>query len=374
LNNNLKILHVITRLDPGGSSYISEKMVEGLRERGFDAVLASGKSEFHGEYVIKLKYLQREINLFKDFPAVIELAWLMRQINPDIVHLHTSKAGAVGRVAAKLAGVKKVYYQPHGIVFYGYFSPIKSKIILIVEKLLARYADTIIALSERSKEEFIEYKVGKPRQYKVIENGIDCSLFYTASPEEKAEVKKKLGISPECITAGIAGRLVKLKGHEYYLKAMRKVIDKNSSVKGVIIGDGELKDELAETTKKLFLQNNIVFTGFRKDIPDILQAVDILVQPSVVEGFGITLIEAGASGIPAVGFRAGGIENIIIDGKTGFLADYLSADSLSEKILKLAENPSLREEMGKKARERVIKNYTVESMMNKLMELYGAER
>ncbi|MFH1415975.1 MAG: glycosyltransferase family 4 protein [Elusimicrobiota bacterium] len=374
----MKVLHVITRMDPGGSSSICRKVVNGMKKEGIEVYLASGKSEAEPrnceEDIIGLRFLQREIRLFNDIAAVFELCLLIKKIKPDALHLHTSKAGLIGRIAGRLTGIRKIFYQPHGIVFYGYFSKLKSNMIVLAERLMAGSADRIIVLTKRAKQEFLEYRVGKEEQYIIIEDGITFSRFRGASDDERIKIRRELGIEPGWVVAGIIGRIVKLKGHRYFVDAISSLAEAYPGLRGLIAGEGEDEEDLKKYIEKKNSSGRFIFCGYRNDIEKIMPALDMLVQPSLVEGFGLTVIEAGASSVPVVGFDVGGISDIIQDKKTGLLAEYKDIDSLKSKIRYLADNPDKRLEMGKNAREYVRENYTDEKMMKKVMDLYREEK
>ncbi|MDA3793364.1 MAG: glycosyltransferase, partial [Elusimicrobia bacterium] len=302
------IFHIITRLDPGGSSYICKKMAEGLREKGYNTFLFSGKGKTgHTDSSVELKFLKREINPFFDLLAIAEIWLILMEKKPDIVHLHSSKAGFAGRIAARLAGIKNVYYQPHGIIFYGYFSKFKSSIIKIIECLLAPLSKKIIVLTETARKEFLSHKVGRSAQYEVINNGINIGKAPIPDSNKKEKIRNKYNIDDGEIVLAMAGRIVKLKGHEYFIEVLERLIKNNYRVKGLIVGEGEYTEILKKIIARKGLTEHIIFTGYLKDIFTVLPAADILLQPSIVEGFGLSVIEAAACGIPAVGFKVGGI-------------------------------------------------------------------
>lgn len=367
----LKVLHIITRLDPGGSSDICVREAEFLREKGCSVFTASGVTEHTPEGVIPLRFLKREINPVWDFLAVAEIYFLCRRIKPDILHLHTSKAGMAGRIAGSLAGVGRIFYQPHGIVFYGYFSRFKSRLILCAERLLARLAEKIIVLTREAGREFLEYRVGKSRQYAVLENGVDTEIFNEIPPCARISLRESLGIEGSEFVLGMAGRLVPLKGHRFFLEAFARLSAEVDSLRGVIIGDGPEMPGLLSLSGRLGIKEKVLFTGYRKDMDKAVHLMDLLVQPSLVEGFGLTLIEAGASGIPAIGFSVGGIKDIIDDGVTGILVKKEDTEGLYRAMRSLYFSQERVREMGRKARERVCGHFTLEMMRDRLYGIYG---
>ncbi|MGM0441723.1 MAG: glycosyltransferase family 4 protein [Elusimicrobiota bacterium] len=369
----MKVLHIITRLDPGGSSKMCLQISNMLQKKGVKSYIAGGISLQLPKNVIPVRFLKREICPVMDLTAVLEIFLLCKKIKPDVLHLHTSKAGFVGRIAGYLAGVERILYQPHGIVFYGYFSKFKSMAILITEKLLAPLAKNIIVLSPKAKEEFLSYRVGKEKQYRVLENGVRPSNFVDGK-KNRRKLRKKVGIKEKEIVFGMAGRLVTLKGHKYFIKAFAKLSKKREGIKAVIIGGGPEEKKLKKFVKKFNLGDKVVFTGYRQNMEKAIHLMDVLVQPSMVEGFGLTLIEAGAAKIPAIGFKVGGISDIIVDNITGFLIEKKSVSGIYQAMDYFTENPEKIEEMGGEAKKRVKEKYTLNKMQKRLYEIYGVEK
>ncbi len=342
-----------------------------LQKKKVKSYVASGPTQARvNDNIISLRFLKREISLFWDCLAVAEIFFLCLRLKPDILHLHTSKAGFAGRMGGFMAGVKKIFYQPHGIVFYGYFSRLKSKIVLSAEKLLAPLAEKIIVLTPNAKREFLSYGVGKEKQFRILENGI-CPENFNRDKKLKNQLRKKFHIKEDELVFGMAGRLVPLKGHRFFIKVFSKLVKTGSKTKAVIIGAGPEDPGLKKVVEKYGLKDKVIFTGYRKDMEKAIQLMDVLIQPSLVEGFGLTLIEAGAAGIPAVGFKVGGIRDIIKNMYNGILVDCKDIKGIYKAMQYFIDNPAKVEDMGKNAKKRVQKHYTLDNMQKKLYRIYG---
>ncbi|MFW6129791.1 MAG: glycosyltransferase, partial [Atribacterota bacterium] len=292
-------------------------------------------------------------------------------IRPDIVHLHSSKAGLLGRIAGKLALIKNIIYQPHGPVFYGYFGKIKNKLIIMIERLTAHLCDRIVFLTPSSQKDYQDKNIGRRKQYRVIQNGVDVDIFHPPTEEEKEENKFDYDFRKEDVVLGMVGRIVDIKGHKYFVEAFEDIAKKFDNVKGLIVGEGEYSDKIKKMVKEKNLQDRIIFTGFVENVPKIMRTIDVLVQPSVVEGFGIAIVEAGACCVPAVGFRIGGIQDIIIENETGILVELKNSKELAKCLEFLALNPSKIKDLGEKARKHIIDNYTLDKMMYRLVSMYN---
>ncbi len=324
-----------------------------------------------GVSVFDVPALVREIHPVSDVRATFALWRLLRRERPALVHTHTSKAGAVGRLAAKLAGVPVVIHTPHGHVFYGYYGAIVSAIIRLLERLLATITDRIVTLTDRGAEEHVQYKIAGPEKFVTIHSGIDIA-HYQSVRVDPAVKRKELGIPPEGPIVGTVGRLVPIKGLEWLLKAAPRVLAEFPQAYFVIIGDGPMLGELRELTSKLGIGPRVVFLGAREDAPECLAALDLFVLPSLNEGMGRVLIEAMAVGCPVVATRVGGIPDVVTDRTTGLLVPPRDDRALAEAILTLLQDRSRRVAYGEAARRRVDGRFDVETMVRNIERLYDA--
>lgn len=383
-----RVIHVITRLDRGGSaqntlltalghdrSRFVPLVVAGLPEPD-DAQGGSGATaantvrlEQAGVKWRILPSLRRPISPLRDLIALGQLAALFRREQPDIVHTHTSKAGLLGRLAAWLAGVPAVVHTPHGHVFYGHFGRLASWWFLQLERLLAARTTWMIALTEAERDEHLARGVGRVDRFAVVPSGIDLARFREAG--EKAGTRPGGGDCPsEVIVIGSVGWLTPVKGHRVLLEAASRLKPKWPRLHVVIVGGGPLWDELARLARARGMADAVRLLGTRADVPDCLAGMDIYVQPSLNEGMGRALIEAMAAGRPVVASRTGGIPAIVEDRKTGLLVPPGDPDALAAAIAELIEHPEWARALGRAARERIGEAFSVPAMVQAVEAVY----
>jgi len=319
--------------------------------------------------VFQVTPLVREINPVLDAWAIVALWRLLRRVRPEVVHTHTSKAGAVGRLAAWLAGTPVVIHTPHGHIFYGYYGAVASVIIRLLERHLAKITDRIVTLTDRGAQEHVQYKIASPQKFVTIHGGNSLAQF--RSLRVNATVKRKeLGLPPEGPIIGTVGRLVPIKGHTWLLRAVPQVLAEFPQACVVLIGDGPLLGELKELAADLGISQHVVFLGTRHDIPECLAVLDLFVLPSLNEGMGRALLEAMAVGCPVVATRVGGIPDVVADGTTGLLVPPRDDRALAEAILTLLRDRSRRAAYGEAARRYVDGRFDIETMVHNIERLY----
>lgn len=386
---NIKVLHIITRFDKGGSAQNTYLSLLGLRKKNYQLSLVSGlslESEMkHEEIKAKEKDIQilksegieftqcpsllRRINIIRDLKAFFDIWRIIKKYNPLIVHTHSSKAGLMGRLAAKLAGTPIIVHTPHGHVFFGYFGPFKTKLFIIFEKLASRITDKIVALTNREKKDHILFKIAEEDKFSVIYSGIELNILKESSSEEKQNLKKELGIPENSLIVGTAGRLVPVKGPEFLVKASKYIISKYPDTYFMFTGDGPLEQDLKRKALEMGISDNIIFLGWRDDLVKIISIYDIFVLPSLNEGMGRVLVEAMALGKSIIASNVGGIPDLVIHGKNGFLVPPKNPKELAKYIQVLLEDKDKREKMGLAGKEMAY-NFTSERMVEKIANLY----
>lgn len=386
----IKTIHIITRLDKGGSAENTLLTVMGLDKERYDVVLVKGLSvelnmtedevraveesvreaEREGVRVITVPGLVRRITPFYDLKAFFSLIKILRYEHPDIIHTHTSKAGILGRWAAFFARVPIIIHTPHGHVFWGYFGRRKASFYIILERLTACITDKIIVLTQREKKDHLHFHIAPEDKFSVVHSGINLGRFFNLSIDS-ADMKRKLGISEGNLVVGTAGRLTHVKGHRYLIEAAGKIVDVRPDTTFVFLGDGELLDELKNMASRLGIEENVKFLGWRSDVAEVMSTFDIFVLPSLNEGMGRVLVEAMALGKPIVASDVGGITDLIVDGKNGFLVPTGNVETMVARIDDLLENPEKRKKMGKNGKSRSV-NYSSDLMVKKIDRLYRA--
>jgi len=380
MSNKIKVLHIITRLDKGGSAENTFLTLTGLDENSYEATLISGpvgdpkhdrrkQIEKQGIEYILIPELVRNISPINDLITLFKIYGFLRNEKFDIVHTHTSKAGLLGRLAAKLAGIPIVIHTPHGHVFFGYFGPFKTKIFIFLERLASRITHKILALTNREKKDYILFKIANEDKFVVINSGIELSRFKKLNFNEKQNIKKELGIPENSLIIGTVGRLVPVKGPEFLLKAAKQIVPKYPDSFFIFTGDGYLRQDLEKKALEMGVKENIIFLGWRDDVAKIVSVYDVFVLPSLNEGMGRVLVEAMALGKPIVASNVGGIPDLVTHGKNGFLVSPKNPKELARYIQILLVDEEKREEMGQVGKEMAV-SFSREIMVEKIVGLY----
>ncbi|HLG02550.1 MAG TPA: glycosyltransferase family 4 protein [Bacteroidia bacterium] len=362
-----KILRIINRFNLGGPTYNVAYLSRFLAPE-FETMLVGGaKDETEGssEFIVEnlglkpviLPEMRREISPVQDLKAYHKIKSLIREFRPDIVHTHASKAGALGRMAAASCKVPVIVHTFHGHVFHSYFGKYKSAFYKTAERYLARKCNAIIAVSEKQKHELVvEHRICEAEKVHVIPLGFDLSRFQEESEMKRQKFRSTWQLSEKEVAVVIIGRLVPVKNHSLFLRALKKVMEKSAvPVRGFIIGDGEMRPAIEaeaiavgfDFTKGSYAgKKALTFTSWIKDVDIALAGSDVVCLSSWNEGTPVSLIEAQAAGKPIVATNVGGVTNVVIPGVTGLLSDPGNEEKFAENLLALVENPDLRQSMG----------------------------
>ncbi|MBI4721420.1 MAG: glycosyltransferase family 4 protein [Candidatus Stahlbacteria bacterium] len=381
----IKIAQVITRLDWGGAPDIIRIISNHLNPEIYDLKLITGPSKYPSaktkEFLNKLNdrviispNLQRNINPLKDGLSLINLYRLFCREKFDIVHTHSSKAGFIGRISAKMAGAPCIIYTPHGHIFYGYFGYWLTQVFILLERVSALITDKIIALTGAEARDYEKFKVAPKEKLLTIHSGIEIKKF--ESKVNRMAKRKEIGIPESNLVVICVARLVPIKGHKYLIDAANSVLSSrvrctSSEVTFLFAGDGPLKAELKYQVERLGLTQKILFLGERKDVAELLALSDIFAISSINEGMCRAIIEAMAAGLPVVATDVCGIANVVVNGKTGILVPPKSSEALEKAISLLINTPITRHSMGSAGKERAEK-FTLEKMISKIDQLYTA--
>ena len=383
-----KILRIINRFNLGGPTYNAAYLTKYL-EGEYETLLIGGnhekneKSSMHiledlGIKPIIIPEMQRSINPLLDRIALKKIKEIIEDFKPDIIHTHAAKAGALGRKAAYNAGVKQIYHTFHGHVFHSYFSKIKTNIYKKIERDLAKKTTKIIAISPIQKEELSKvHKICKPEKIEVIPLGFDLSKFYKNKEAKREKFRKKWRIKDSEVAIGIIGRLVPIKNHFFFIKAINQVLSSCSiPIRFFIVGDGEEKENIIEYINEFKINYStddkvatIQLTSWIKEIDEVNAGMDIICLCSLNEGTPVSLIEAQASGNPIVTTRTGGIENIVIENKTALISEINNLNLFVENLITFISSKEKRKqftELGvKKSKE-----FDYKILINNIKRLY----
>ena len=372
----MRILHLITRLDRGGSATNTLLTVAGFPSL-FGQSLIYGRTREFPQLALNLRQqvemmelpdLVRSPSPLKDLVAFWKIYRLLRRGRFDLVHTHTSKAGLLGRIAARMAGVPHIVHTPHGQAFNGYAGRMLTTLFVLLDRWAATFTDRIIGLTDQEIRDNLERRIGRPEQFVSIPSGIDLKRFERRE-KEPADVKASLGLSPSSRLIGSVGRLDPVKGHTYLLDAFAVLAPRFSDLHLALVGDGELLPELQSRAQQAGLTDRVLFLEWREDVPDLLLAFDLFVFPSLSEGMGRGLVEAMAAGLPIVATRVCSIPEVLAEGEAGCLVEPANSLALARGIETLLLDPELRSRLAKAARERA-KGYSVETMLQKIEAVY----
>jgi len=369
------ILYVITKLELGGAqrqllSLIRDIIKENRNIFLFtarDGFLVSEAVSIDGLRIKKSKFLERPINIFKDILSISEIYFFIKRNKIEIVHTNSSKAGIIGRIAAKLAGVKIIIHTVHGWSFNDCQFFLKRWLFIQLERLTAGFTTKIIVVSEHDKQRGLINRIGTEDRYELIRYGINYNDFIVKSDKS---IKKELSIPEEHLVVGMVACFKPQKSPQDFVKLACITGKILPNIKFVLIGDGILRPYLNSLIKNLNLEENIVLTGWRTDIPRMLSVIDVFVLTSLWEGLPITALEAMASGNPVLATDTGGIKEVIEEGVNGYLVPPKSIERMSVKLSDLLKDNNLRKRIGENARNNLNSDFTIDNMVGKNKRLY----
>lgn len=373
----IRILRIIARLNVGGPAIHVTLLTEKLAAPDYDSTLVCGSigadegdmlyyAEAHGVQPLIMPELGRSLHPLRDLRTIWQLYRLMRRLKPDIVHTHTAKAGFVGRIAARLAGVPVIVHTLHGHVFLGYFSPTMTRVFIELERMTARMSDTIITLTEGLRRELAEtYRITRASHITVLPLGLDLAPF-AAQPRKNGAFRRSCGIPDDAPLIGIVGRLVPVKNHRLFFEAAAQIWTHRPDARFVVVGDGELRAEIEAQVKALGLQTAVIFTGWMQDVAPVYADLDALVISSLNEGTPVSVIEALAAGCPVVATAVGGLPDLLDHGALGVLTPSENAPALAAAILQVLEQPP----DGAEAQRLILDRYGIDRLVRDLDSLY----
>jgi glycosyltransferase involved in cell wall biosynthesis len=380
----IRVLRVIARLNMGGPALHVAYLTAGLAERGYDTTLVAGSlargedsmafvADELGIRVERLPELHREISPFRDAVAIARLALLIRRVRPHILHTHTAKAGAVGRLAALLAGDERppiVVHTFHGHVLRGYFDPMRTAGFRLLERWLARRSTALVAVSPQVRDDLVALGIAPRERFVVVRLGIELEQRVAAEQDGRGESRRILGIGPDRFAVGWIGRMTGVKRTEDVLRAFRRLRDRGVDACLCMIGDGPDRPAVERRAHELGVMRDTLFLGYQEEVAPYYAAFDAMILPSINEGTPVSAIEALAAGRPVVATRVGGVPDVVREGEDGFLVDPGDVDALAERLARLARDPELRERLGAAGRARVIPRYSVERLVDDVDRLY----
>jgi glycosyltransferase involved in cell wall biosynthesis len=369
----LRVLQVVTSSIGGSADHVLNLTI-GLQASGHECTLAYGPGEplddafaATGARLVHLR-MRRAMDLPALAADAMTLYRLIRREQFDVVHLHLSFPGLVGRIAARAAGARCVLYMFHTITAHDYARPATRTLLLAVERALGRWTDHFIAGSHAIRQKVIDKRLAPADRITTIHYGLDLSRFDHLP--ERAMMRRELGLPVDAPVVATVCRLEKQKGLCYLQEAFRRVREQMPHAILLVVGKGPLEASMRAFARQHGLEKNVRFLGWRSDIPRVMAAVDVLALASLWEAFGLVFAEAGLARVPVAATRVEGIPEVVRDGESGLLVPPEDAGALAEAILTLLGNRELATRMGATGDTYVRANFGTDRMVLRHVELY----
>lgn len=371
----IRVLHVCT-IALTAHAFIGP-FAQYLRHRGYEVAIACSTEaqpdapdglpcqEVSGPRMYHVP-IARTIRPLQDIVAILKLWRLIRRLRPHIVHTQTSKAGVVGRLAARLAGTPIAIHTAHAFPFHAHLSPFVRWGYVGIERLMARLTDLIIVDTESVRSEGLrEHVVNVPAKLVTVSMGLDLQKF-SPSKSGPGALRASLGARPQSLVVGTVARLVPDKGMECFLAMAAHILAVRQDVQFFIVGDGPIRGALQQQAHELGIATHILFLGHRDDIPDLMEAMDVFVLPTKREGFGVVFAEAMAMGKATVGSLIGPVAEVVENGVTGYLVPQDDAQGFAGQVLGLLADEKKRLDFGAAGRRRVEQYFNQTKMFESL--------
>lgn len=377
----VKVVNLVTRLIIGGVSPHVANLMRSLDRTKYEQQLVCGLEGF-GEQSMREQFEALGISPIlipqlvgnprlnvSDMLAFAFIFRLLRRQRPGILHTHTSKAGLLGRVAARLSGVPIIVHTFHGLVLKDHYGRLKTNGVRAVERWLARFSDCLIAVNDQDKKDLIACRIASADKIEVISLGLELKQFLD-NRNQRRVLHRELGLDSASRLLGIVGRIAPIKNHRLFFDAMARVLTEYPTAHLVVAGDGDLRPEMERYVREMGIANKVSFLGWRHDLPQVYADLDVVVISSKNEGTPVTAIEAMAAGRPVVATRVGGLPEVISDGETGYLVAPGSVEQLASAVKRVLRDSETTDRLRLRARESVKHKFTVERLATDMDLLY----
>jgi len=378
----MRIVHIITRLIIGGAQENTLLSCEGQRRRGHEVVLLTGpplgpegslleQAQAGGYRVEVIDDLRRAISPARDWRTYRQLVRMLREFRPDVVHTHSSKAGIVGRWAARRAGVPAIIHTIHGLSFTASRWRAVNAAYRILERITAPITSRIVCVADAMREASLAAGIGRAEQYVTVYSGMNVEAFLRP-PVPRDVVRGQLGLEPQHVAAGTIARLFYMKGHDDLLDAAPRLCAAFPQLRFVWVGDGILRGQFERRIRDMRLEDRFILTGLVSParIPELVGAMDIVVHPSRREGLARAIVQGQLAGCPVVAYDVDGNREGLVDGKTGFAVRAFDAGELCRRLEQLVADGELRAAMGRAGRQFAAQRFSADTMVEALERVY----
>jgi glycosyltransferase involved in cell wall biosynthesis len=379
----LKVVHVITRIIRGGAQENTLLTCRGLNaDPRYDVTLVTGPAigpegdllddaRQMGVDVVIVDSMRREIHPLRDWRAYRDLRRCFRELKPDIVHTHSSKAGILARAAAKAEKVPRIIHGIHGLPFHDYESWSRNRLYIALERHYAKCTDLFVCVCDAMTDKAVAAGVAEREKFVTVYSGMDVEP-YLRGEHDAAAVRASLGLAADDVVIGVIARISPLKGHEFIIRAAPNIVAQHPKVKLLFVGDGHIRAEMEDLAKEQGVYDRIVWAGLRdyREIPELIAAMDLLVHTSLREGLARVLPQAFLSGVPVVSYDVDGAREVVINGRTGWLVPAASIELLEKAVCGALDDPAHARELAAAGRELCEGRYPAQVMVDAIATEY----
>jgi glycosyltransferase involved in cell wall biosynthesis len=370
-----KLVHLITRLELGGAQQNTLYCIEHHDRERFEVGLWAGEGgmldararAIERADVRILPWLVHPIAPARDASAVVRLASMLRDV--DLLHTHSSKAGILGRAAAKLARLPGVVHTVHGWSFNDVQPAVTRRLYLEAERAAARLTDRIVCVARFDRDRGLASGIGHDQQYRILRSGIDPSL-YTAPAGARERVRASIGATPDDVVVGSITNFKPQKGPLDLVEAARLARLRDGRLLFVVAGDGGLRSEVERAIAQADLRGAVHLLGWRDDVPELLAAMDVFLLTSLFEGLPRVVLQAIAASVPVVATDTGGVAEVVVHGESGLLVPPGQPEAAATAILALSGDAGMRARFAQAARVRLGEEFDIRRMVPDLEDLY----
>ena len=371
----IKVLRIIARMNVGGPAIQVTGLMQKMNSEIFDQKLVTGYvSDKEADYLLvkeiklselRIEGLGRSVNLYSDFLAFIKLIRLVNRFKPEIIHTHTAKAGVLGRLSWITLGYKpKLVHTFHGHLLHGYFGQTKTKLLILIERLLGYITNQFFAVGEKVANELIAAKIAPSRRFKVMPPGLEIKNI-----PSRSDILIKYNLDPNYFYCTFLGRVTAIKNPNRFLSLAESFAGRNDKIRFLLVGDGELLENCRQVIREKKLP--AITLGWIANVEEVLAITDLMILTSDNEGMPLSLIQAGMAGIPAVATNVGSVSEVVINNQTGFVTDK-EVSSMANGIERLISDNVLYDQFSKTAHEYCLSHFSLDRLVSDHENIYQA--